>query len=137
MDFHALTFLEKVTFNFDTDKINIIRRLLFCSSHFSFLVFGNFWRQSYKNMKILCNLCLHFARQDGQDGKNQKKITQLKWPKYQKTKIWDEWNKCLQTQEIKIEVFRELYYLVFNDQYFKALNQIYLMLGFWKRRFGF
>ena len=26
------------------------------------LVFGHFWRRSYKNTKILCNLCLHFAR---------------------------------------------------------------------------
>ena len=54
---------------------------LFCSYHFSFFVFGHCWRWSYKNTKILCNLCLHFARQDGQDGKNGKKITQLKWPK--------------------------------------------------------
>ena len=36
--------------------------------------------------KILRNHCLHFVRQDGQDGKNGKKITQLKWPKYQKSK---------------------------------------------------
>ena len=36
---------------------------------FLFLVYGHFWQPSYKNMKILCNLCLHFARQDGQDGK--------------------------------------------------------------------
>jgi hypothetical protein len=28
-------------------------------------------------MKILCNLCLHFARKDGQDEKNGMKITQL------------------------------------------------------------
>ena len=28
------------------------------------------------------NICLHFARQDGQDGKNQK--SHNKWPKYQK-----------------------------------------------------
>ena len=43
-------------------------------------------------MKILLNICLHFAKQDGQDGKNRKKITQLKWrnTKDQKTKIWDE-----------------------------------------------
>jgi hypothetical protein len=42
--------------------------------HFWFLVtFGN------EDTKILCNLCLHFAREDGQDGKkNGKKITQLK-----------------------------------------------------------
>ena len=29
-----------------------------------------FWRRSYKNMKIIRNLCLHFATQEGQDGKN-------------------------------------------------------------------
>ena len=29
--------------------------LLFHSCHFSFLGFGHFWRQSYKNTKILCN----------------------------------------------------------------------------------
>ena len=59
-------------------------------SSFGFWYFGHFWRQSYENKKILRNLCLHFARQDGQDGKNPehmvKKITQLKWPKYQKPK---------------------------------------------------
>ena len=64
-----------------------------------------------RNTKILRNLCLHFARQDGQDGnlKNKqtehivKKISQLKWPKYkkQKTKIWDERN-------ININYFEEL-----------------------------
>ena len=63
---------------------------MFRSSHFWFLVFGHFWWRSYENTKILHNLCLHFARQDGKDGKregkNWKKITQLKWPKYQKPK---------------------------------------------------
>ena len=49
---------------------------VFRSSHFSFLVtFGD------EVTKMLCNLCLHFARQDGQDRKNQK------------MKIWDERNK--------------------------------------------
>jgi hypothetical protein len=50
---------------------------MFRSSHFSFLdTFGD------EVMKIrkycVLNLCLHFARQDGQDGKNGKKIMQLK-----------------------------------------------------------
>ena len=40
-----------------------------------------FWSllaRSYKNTKILHNLCIHFARQDGQAGKkSNKKITQL------------------------------------------------------------
>ena len=61
-------------------------RSIFCFVHpifrFCFLVtFGD------EVTKILCNLCLHFARQDEQDGKKTgKKITQLKWPKYQKPK---------------------------------------------------
>ena len=37
-------------------------------------------------MKILSNLCLHFARQYGQNGKNGKKIAQIKWRKYLKPK---------------------------------------------------
>ena len=57
--------------------------LLFRSFHFSFLVIGHSRWLSYENMKTLPNLCLHFARQDGRDGK---KIMQLKWPKYQKPK---------------------------------------------------
>ena len=33
-------------------------------------IFGfGFWSLGYINTKILCNLCLHLARQDGQDGK--------------------------------------------------------------------
>ena len=50
-------------------------------SFIPFSVFG-FWSFT----KILCNLWLHFARQDVQDRKNRRKITQLKWTKYQKTK---------------------------------------------------
>ena len=53
------------------------------SSHFSFFVFGHFWWRSYKNTKILCNLCVHLARQDGQDGKQRKKLTKIP-----KTKRW-------------------------------------------------
>ena len=61
---------------------------MFRSSYVSLLVFGHFWRWSYENTRILRNLCLHFARQDGQDGKNrkEKKITQLKWPKTKRRK---------------------------------------------------
>ena len=54
---------------------------------FCFLVtFGN------EFTKILCNLYLHFARQDGQDGKKGKKSGNLSGQntKNQKTKIWDE-----------------------------------------------
>ena len=54
---------------------------------FSFLVFGHFWRRSYKNTKILRNLFLHFARQDGQDGKKtQKESHATEMTKIPKTK---------------------------------------------------
>ena len=68
---------------------------MFRSAHFSFLVFGHFWRQSYKNTKILQNFCLHFARQDGQDGKNRKENHATKVTKIPKTnrQVWDEQNK--------------------------------------------
>ena len=71
---------------------------VFRSSHFSFLVFGHFWRHSYENTKILCNLCLHFARQDGQDGKKTERKSRNQSDqntKNQKTKIWDERNILL------------------------------------------
>ena len=36
------------------------------------VTFGHFWQQSYKSTKLLRNLCLHFGRQDWQDGKKRK-----------------------------------------------------------------
>ena len=65
---------------------------MFGSSHFSFwflVTFGNEIMKMWKN-------CLHFARQDGQDRENGKKITQLKQPKYPKPKPKEkniEWTK--------------------------------------------
>ena len=59
---------------------------MFRSFQISFLVFGHFWRQSYKNMKILHNHCLHFARQDGQDKRKQKENYSTKVTKIPKTK---------------------------------------------------
>ena len=50
------------------------------------MVFGHFWQQSYENTKILHNLCLHFARQDGQDGKKQGKNHATKVTKIPKNK---------------------------------------------------
>ena len=70
--------------------------VMFRSSHFSFLVFDHFWRWSYENTKTLHNLCLHFARQDGQDRKEtERKSSNLsdQNTKNQKTKIWDERNR--------------------------------------------
>ena len=59
---------------------------MFGSSHFSFFVFGHLWRRSCENLKILCNLCLHFARPDGQDTKNRKENHATKVTKIPKTK---------------------------------------------------
>ena len=76
----ALTVMSLITClggNLQTNE-GTVYILLFRSSHFSSLVFGHFCQRSYKNMKILHNLCLHFARQDGQGVKNGKKIKQLK-----------------------------------------------------------
>ena len=42
-------------------------------------------------MKILRNLCLHFARQDEQDGKKQKEIHLATLTKIQKTKRRKYW----------------------------------------------
>ena len=58
----------------------------FVHPNFWFLVFGHFWRQSYENTNILCNLCLHFARQDGQDRKKRKENHANKVNKIPKTK---------------------------------------------------
>ena len=60
-----------------------------CFIH-SILVFGHFWQRSYKNTKTLHNHCLHFARQNGQDGKNWKENHATKVTKNQKTKLRDE-----------------------------------------------
>ena len=53
---------------------------------FWFLVFGHFWQRSYENTKILRNLCLHFGRQYGQDGKKWKEKHATKVTKIPKTK---------------------------------------------------
>ena len=81
---------------FSCEVKSSVYSLSFCSSHFSILVFGLFCQWSYANTKILCNLRLHFARQDEQDGKKQKenhasKVTKIP-AKNQKKKIWDEPN---------------------------------------------
>ena len=65
---------------------------MFPSSHFSFLVFGHFGRRSLDNMKILRNLCLHFVRQDGQDGEKGEQNYATKGNKIPKIKYWDEQN---------------------------------------------
>ena len=80
-----LTPLESSTFR-SIFKTVSLTKLAVLFSFITFFVFGNFWRQSYENTKILCNLCLHFARQDGQDGKNRKENHATKVTKIPKTK---------------------------------------------------
>ena len=54
-------------------QLPTLGNLCFVHSVFLFLVtFGN------KVTKVLRNLCLHFARQDGQDGKKPERKSQLK-----------------------------------------------------------
>ena len=50
-------------------------------SFIPFFVFGHFWRGSDKDMKILYNLCLHFARQDGKKEKENHATKVTKIPK--------------------------------------------------------
>ena len=78
-DLHALWYqsFHEIAFEFS----------YFCSIIVScFLVFGHFWQLSYKNTKILRNLCLHFAKQDGQNGRKPEKNHETKVTKIQKTK---------------------------------------------------
>ena len=59
-------------------------------SFIPFFIFG-FWSllvTFYKNKKILCNLCLHLARQDGQERKKRSKTYATKVTEIPKTKIF-------------------------------------------------
>ena len=80
-----------------TDSKHAIQHVLFSVNNTLF-VFG-FWSllaTKLRKYKILRKLCLHFARQDGQDGKKWKenhatKVTKIpNTAKNQKRKIWDE-----------------------------------------------
>ena len=64
---------------------NVLSNTTFVS-FIPFFVFGHFWRRSYKNTKILCNPCLHFARQDGQDRKENHATKVTKIPKNKRRK---------------------------------------------------
>ena len=57
-------------------------------------------------MKILRNFCLHFERQDGQDGKNRKENHATKVTKIPNTKrqIWDERNFTFHEKHMKESV---------------------------------
>ena len=72
---------------------------MFRSSHFLFLVtFGDEVTKIQKYIVIFCLSCkARHARKNKQTEHIVKKIMQLKWPKYKKTKIpkWNEPNKRL------------------------------------------
>ena len=69
---------SKMIQNLHPKKYFIIKYEMFRSSHFSFFVFDHFWQRSYENTKTLHTICLHFARQDGQDGNNpERKVTKI------------------------------------------------------------
>ena len=60
---------------------------LFRSSHFSFLVFGHFWWRFTKIRKYYVIFVYIWQGKMGKREKNGAKLTQLKWPKYQKPKF--------------------------------------------------
>ena len=68
---------------------------MFRSSHFSFLVLVTFGNEVTKIRKYYVIFVYILQGKMGKTEKNGKKITQLKWPKYQKPrrKQWDERNK--------------------------------------------
>ena len=69
-------------------------------------------KKSYKkkkNTKILCNLCLHFASQDGQDRKKQKENHATKVTKIAKTK-----RRKYGMKETKMKNFLRLSHLYLN-----------------------
>ena len=69
-------------------KVRLSVYQLFVSFHFSFFVsFGD------EVMKILRNLCLHFARQDGQDGNLTYSILWNKRSPLNKHSPWKIWQK--------------------------------------------
>ena len=75
---------------------------------FFVFVFGHFWRRSYENTKILRNLCLHFARLDGQDWKKWKENHETKMtiiPKY----VSIEWTKHKKLSTVQSGDFDEIF----------------------------
>ena len=81
-------------------------------SFIPFFVFA-FWWRSYK---ILCNLCLHFARQDEQDGKKRKENHSTKMTKMPRTKGRNMgWTK----HKIIFEA---------NFEFFNCLNSFFYLL---------
>ena len=70
--------------------------------------FGPFWGRSYENTKILRNLCLHFARLDGQDWKKWKENHETKMtiiPKY----VSIEWTKHKKLSTVQSGDFDEIF----------------------------
>ena len=56
------------------------------SSHFFLFCFESLGQQGYENTKILCNLCIHFARQDRKKWKENHATTVTKIPKTKRRK---------------------------------------------------
>jgi hypothetical protein len=64
-------------------SVTMLHKSQHIKTYVSFIPFFIFWflvtfGDEVTKTKFLRNVCLHFARQDGQDRKNGKKITQLK-----------------------------------------------------------
>ena len=78
----------------------------------------------YEVTKILCNLCLHFARQDGQDGKNRdenhatkvNKIPKAKRRKYGMNETMKDY--ILEFEKYSILLKITLLYIYFLNLYY-------------------
>ena len=92
---------------------------LICFIHtiFRFLVtFGD------EVTKILCNLCLHFARQDGQDGKKWKENHTTKVTKKPKSNLPKYvMSQALNTQPANSSIEWTLMYLVVKRDFVKEM----------------
>ena len=78
---------------------------MFHSSHFSLLVFGHFWGQSYEKMKILCNLCYILQGKMGKNGKDHAtKVTKIPKTKRQKYGMNETKFYCSEIQNVKIRL---------------------------------
>ena len=87
---------------------------MFWSYHFfSCFVFGHFWQRSYKNIMYFFVYILQ--GKVGKTEKNGKKIMQLKWQKYQKSKDKNECNlwSLISVDLLNVSQLKDVSYPIF------------------------
>ena len=123
---------------------------MFVSFLFSFFVsFGDIF---YENTKILRNLCLHFARQDGQDGNIKwRKSCKLRDKKKEKVikicnepgnkdkleKSFESWFRFVSIQFLALEWKSLILLSVFVVQLLQNFNEMLSSALFWRFFFDF